>query len=75
MKIDFGIWESIKGFMDKEEAMRLYDIAFDAADRGPALEIGSYYGKSAYIIGSAAKKRAPFSFRLTITGDQKNSTK
>ncbi|MFA5907026.1 MAG: class I SAM-dependent methyltransferase [Desulfobacula sp.] len=56
MKIDFDFWRSIKGFMDEEEAKRLYLLSLEAAERGPVLEIGSYCGKSAYIIGSAAKK-------------------
>ncbi|WP_413832088.1 class I SAM-dependent methyltransferase [Desulfobacula sp.] len=55
MKIDFDVWDKIKGFMDSDEAKRLYHIACQASKNGPALEIGSYCGKSAYIIGSACK--------------------
>jgi len=57
MKIDFDVWDRIKGFMDKDEAERLYNIALEAAQDGPVLEIGSYCGKSAYIIGSACKEK------------------
>nr|NJM01417.1 class I SAM-dependent methyltransferase [Desulfobacula sp.] len=57
MKIDLDFWRSIKGFMDEEEALRLYSLSLQAAERGPILEIGSYCGKSAYIIGSAAKEK------------------
>ena len=57
MKIDFDVWDSIKGFMDVDEAERLYSIALKAAESGPVLEIGSYCGKSAYIIGSACKEK------------------
>ena len=57
MKIDFEVWASIKGFMDKSEARRLYCLAYSAAKKGPVLEIGSYCGKSAYIIGSACKEK------------------
>ena len=56
MKIDFDVWDNIKGFMDRDEAKRLYRIALKASGNGPVLEIGSYCGKSAYIIGSACKK-------------------
>ena len=57
MKIDFDFWRRIKGFMDEEEAKRLYILSLQAAETGPVLEIGSYCGKSAYIIGSAAKEK------------------
>jgi len=57
MKIDLDIWKGIKGFMDEAEAVRLYQLALEAAQNGPVLEIGSYCGKSAYIIGSACKEK------------------
>jgi predicted O-methyltransferase YrrM len=57
MTIDFDFWRSIKGFMDEEEAQRLYTLSLQAAETGPVLEIGSYCGKSAYIIGSACKEK------------------
>ena len=57
MKIDFDFWRRIKGFMDDEEAKRLYRLSLQAAETGPVLEIGSYCGKSAYIIGSACKEK------------------
>jgi len=57
MKIDFDVWGSIRGFMDEDEAKRLYSISLMAAENGPILEIGSYCGKSAYIIGSACKEK------------------
>ena len=57
MKIDFDFWRSIKGFMDEEEAQRLYSLSLQASEMGPTLEIGSYCGKSAYIIGSACKEK------------------
>ncbi|MCK9230805.1 MAG: class I SAM-dependent methyltransferase [Syntrophales bacterium] len=37
----------IKGFLDPDEAVRLYELARDASPLGPCLEIGSYCGKSA----------------------------
>ncbi|MBU1341370.1 MAG: class I SAM-dependent methyltransferase [Proteobacteria bacterium] len=64
MKIDFKIWNSIKGFMDEDEAKRLYRIAQTASENGPVLEIGSYCGKSAFIIGSACKEKNSILFSI-----------
>jgi len=64
MKIDFDIWDNIKGFMDKDEAERLYHIALQASKKDPVLEIGSYCGKSAYIIGSACKENGSLLFSI-----------
>ena len=64
MKIDFEVWDSIKGFMDEDEARRLYHIALQASENGPVLEIGSYCGKSAYIIGSACKEKNSILFSI-----------
>jgi len=54
--IDFDVWDNIKGFMHKDEAKLLFHIALKASQKGPVLEIGSYCGKSAYVIGSACKE-------------------
>ncbi len=56
MTIDWRFWSGIKGFMDRVEAERLYRLALQAAGSGPVLEVGSYCGKSAYILGSACKE-------------------
>jgi MMP 1-O-methyltransferase len=45
----------IKGFLDPDEGMRLFDTALKAARIGPCLEIGSYCGKSAIYLGTACK--------------------
>lgn len=50
-------WQSIKGFMADDEAARLHELALSAAPRGPVVEIGSYCGRSAVIIGLACKRR------------------
>lgn len=50
--------------MDVDEAKRLYSIAFKAAIDGPVLEIGSYCGKSAYIIGTACKEKDSILFSI-----------
>jgi len=50
--------------MDDDEAKRLYSIALAAAENGPILEIGSYCGKSAYIIGSACREKNSILFSI-----------
>ena len=73
---DIEFWKSIKGFMEEDEARRLYALALQAAEgvettetavsiastttpvttaKNPLLEIGSYCGKSAYVLGSPCK--------------------
>ncbi len=64
MKIDFDVWEKIRGFMDRSEAERLYEVALEAAAMGPLLEIGSYCGKSGYIIGCACKQHGSVLFSI-----------
>lgn len=64
MTLDFEILNKIKGFIDNQEAKRLYKISLKAAQKGPILEIGSYCGKSAYIIGSACKAKKSVLFSI-----------
>ena len=57
MKLNLPIdIEKVKGFLDPLEGEALYTHSKNATEAGPALEIGSYCGKSAVYIGSAAKK-------------------
>ena len=51
-----AVWHDIKGFMSEAEADHLYQTALTASTMGPVLEVGSYCGKSAYVLGSACKK-------------------
>jgi hypothetical protein len=53
--MDFDFLHAVKGFMADEEATRLHDLALAAAPLGPVLEIGSYCGLSAAVIGWACK--------------------
>jgi MMP 1-O-methyltransferase len=55
MKPDIHQIERIKGFLDPEEGMRLFDVALEASRLGPCLEIGSYCGKSSIYLGEACK--------------------
>jgi len=54
-QINWQITEQIKGFLDPDEGMRLFDTALKASRLGPCLEIGSYCGKSAIYLGTACK--------------------
>lgn len=64
MMIDFDLLKTIKGFMDDAEARRLYEEAKKAARRGPLLEIGSYCGRSAVIIGTACQEEDSVLFSI-----------
>lgn len=48
--------ESIKGFLSRDEGEILYRAAAEAPDGLPALEIGSYCGKSAVYLGLGCRK-------------------
>jgi len=52
---DTDLIERTKGFLDPEEGLKLYDLAREAARRGPCLEIGSYCGKSALYLGAGCR--------------------
>ncbi len=56
MKLNFDLINSVKGFLDEEEGLRLFDIAQKASKIGPCLEIGTYCGKSTIYIGSACSE-------------------
>ena len=47
---------TVKGFLDNIEGIELAKIASKCSALGPCLEIGTYCGKSALIIGEACKK-------------------
>jgi len=59
-KQKFGVQDlfakDLKGFLHDEEALRLHELAREAAPYGPCLEIGSYCGKSAAFIGLACQQ-------------------
>ena len=57
MKLNLPIdIEKVKGFLDPLEGEVLYAYSKIATKDGPALEVGSYCGKSAIYIGSATKE-------------------
>ena len=43
--------------MADQEVLRLHDLALEASTKGPLLEIGSYCGRSAVVLGSACRER------------------
>ena len=45
-----------KGFMPEDEGAFLHTIASERLPLGPALEIGTYCGKSAIYLGAAARE-------------------
>jgi predicted O-methyltransferase YrrM len=56
MSVDFDLIRSTKGFLTDEEGLHLYQVAAEAACRGPFIEIGSYCGKSTIFIGTACRE-------------------
>lgn len=57
--------EAARGFMPPDEGVALHEAALLVADdAAPMLEIGSYCGKSALYLGSAAKARNTILFAL-----------
>jgi predicted O-methyltransferase YrrM len=47
--------ERVNGFMPPDEGLALYETALACGPLGPMVEIGSYCGKSAVYLGTAAK--------------------
>ncbi len=64
MTLDIKEINRIKGFIDDEEVEKLYAVSLEASTLGPIIEIGSYCGKSAYIIGSACKQNNSILFSV-----------
>lgn len=64
LKIDKAKAANIKGFLDDDEADRLFSLALSASKIGPCLEIGSYCGKSAIFLGTACKENKSVLFSL-----------
>jgi len=56
--------KQVKGFLDEEEGMRLYELAREVAMLGPCLEIGSYCGKSTIYLGQGCKESGGILFSI-----------
>lgn len=64
MKIDLVNVSKVKGFLDEQEAWRLYETALEASKSAPCLEIGSYCGKSAIFLGVACRENQAVLFSV-----------
>ena len=51
-----AVVRATKGFMPEDEGQALHDAGVAAAPLGPLLEIGTYCGKSALLLGAAARE-------------------
>jgi len=56
--------ESVKGFLDADEGIALFQHALSAAKLGPLLEVGSYCGKSTVYLGTACKQSDSILFAI-----------
>ncbi|MDP7701747.1 MULTISPECIES: class I SAM-dependent methyltransferase [unclassified Mycobacterium] len=54
----FALAERVRGFMPADEGHALYDAARRYLDGGIGVEIGTYCGKSALLLGAAAQQSA-----------------
>ena len=54
----------VKGFLEPEEGLRLYELACEVSRLGPCLEIGSYCGKSAIYLGAACRNNGMILFSI-----------
>ena len=64
MEIDLELISATKGFLDDEEGRCLYELALEASQAGPCLEIGSYCGKSTIYIGTACQMNGGVLFSI-----------
>lgn len=64
MTLSKDLIDDVKGFLDPEEGQRIYQVALEASAMGPMLEIGSYCGKSALYLGTAAKEKGGVLFTI-----------
>jgi hypothetical protein len=60
----FLVARAAKGFMPDDEGLALHEAGLDGGRFGPLLEIGSYCGKSAAYLGSAARERGTVLFSI-----------
>ena len=64
IELNNNLISKIKGFLDIEEGICLYNTALEASKIGPCLEIGSYCGKSAIYLGLACKENKSALFSI-----------
>jgi hypothetical protein len=54
----------IKGFLDEQEGLKLFELASEACSLGPCLEIGSFCGKSTVYMGIACRIKGKTLFSI-----------
>jgi predicted O-methyltransferase YrrM len=59
-----AVARATKGFMPEDEGLALHEAGLDGGRVGPLLEIGSYCGKSAVYLGSAAREAGTVLFTI-----------
>ncbi len=64
MRFDDKLLKDVKGFLDADEGMCLYETALEAGMLGPCLEIGGYCGKSTIYIGTACREKGDILFSI-----------
>ena len=55
---------SVKGYLTESEGLTLFELASEAANSGPCLEIGSFCGKSTVYLGAACQWRGTTLFTI-----------
>ena len=55
---------SVKGYLTENEGLRLFELALEAANLGPCLEIGSFCGKSTVYLGAACQWKGTTLFTI-----------
>lgn len=61
---ELAVARAAKGFMPDDEGLALHVAGLDGGLVGPLLEIGSYCGKSAVYLGTAARERGTVLFTI-----------
>jgi hypothetical protein len=59
-----AVARAAKGFMPDGEGLALHEAGLDGGRVGPLLEVGSYCGKSAVSLGTAARERGTVLFSI-----------
>lgn len=60
----FALAEQVRGFMPSDEGQALFDAACRYLDGGVGVEIGTYCGKSALLLGAAAQQSGSVLFTI-----------
>ena len=64
MPFDPELIAGIKGFLEPDEAERLYLLGLNGSRLGPCLEIGGYCGKSTLCLGAASREYGTVLFSI-----------